>query len=79
VLKAPDENREALVRYVKEAGEVDSVADNNWRVLPVPGVKLRFVSGSGGIAHLGPATRHPLVKLVNDNGDGSALYELVPQ
>jgi 2',3'-cyclic-nucleotide 2'-phosphodiesterase/3'-nucleotidase len=73
VLQAPDENREALLQYLKDAQRVDAAADGNWAVLPVPGVKLRFVSGAGGIAHL---ARYPQIVLVKDNGDGSALYEL---
>ena len=45
------------------------------RSLPVPGVKLRFPSGAAAVAHL---ARYPQIKLVKDNGDGSALYELRP-
>ncbi|NRF67397.1 bifunctional 2',3'-cyclic-nucleotide 2'-phosphodiesterase/3'-nucleotidase [Aquincola sp. S2] len=75
VVDAPDENREALVQYLQGAGRIDPSADNNWRIQPVPGIKLRFTSGAGGIAHL---ARYPQIKLVKDNGDGSALYELVP-
>jgi 2',3'-cyclic-nucleotide 2'-phosphodiesterase/3'-nucleotidase len=75
VMDAPDENREALVQYLSATGKIDPSADNNWRIQPVPGVRLRFTSGAGGIAHL---ARYPQVKLVKDNGDGSALYELVP-
>ena len=75
VMDAPDENREALAMYLHAAGEFNPSADNNWRVLPVPGVRLRFLSGAGGIAHL---ARVPSVRLVKDNGDGSALYELQP-
>jgi 2',3'-cyclic-nucleotide 2'-phosphodiesterase/3'-nucleotidase len=75
VLRAPDENREALVQFIKAAGVVNPAADDNWRLEAVPGVKLRFVSGSGGIAHL---AQQPHIKLVQDNGDGSALYELAP-
>ncbi len=75
ILDAPDENREALVQYLRAAGRVDPAADGNWRVQPVPGVKLRFASGAGGIAHL---PRYPQITLVRDNGDGSALYELAP-
>ena len=75
ILDAPDENREALVQYLQAAKTIDPAADNNWQVQAVPGVKLLFTSGSGGIAHL---ARHPQVKLVKDNGDGSALYELAP-
>jgi len=73
VVRAPDENREALVQYFADVKRFDPSADGNWRIRPVPGVKLRFVSGAGGIAHLG---RNPGVRLVKDNGDGSALYEL---
>jgi 2',3'-cyclic-nucleotide 2'-phosphodiesterase/3'-nucleotidase len=47
----------------------------NWRIQPVPGVKLRFVSGAGGIANL---ARYPQITLVKDNGDGLAPYELAP-
>jgi 2',3'-cyclic-nucleotide 2'-phosphodiesterase/3'-nucleotidase len=76
VMDAPDENREALVQYLRTAGEVDPTADANWRILPVPGVSLRFVSGAGGIAHL---SRYPQIRLVRENGDGSAVFELVPR
>ena len=75
VMDSADENREALIRFLRSAEKFDPAADNNWRIQAVPGIKLRFVSGAGGIAHL---SRYPQIKLVKDNGDGSALYELVP-
>ena len=75
VMDAPEENREALVDYLRTVGRFDPSADDNWRIKPVPGVKLRFVSGAGGIAHL---ARYPGIRLVKDNGDGSALFELAP-
>jgi 2',3'-cyclic-nucleotide 2'-phosphodiesterase/3'-nucleotidase len=75
VVDSPDETREALVRYLRDAGTLDASADNNWRIQAVPGVKLRFLSGVGAIAHL---ARYPQITLVKDNGDGSALFELVP-
>ncbi|MDO9072873.1 MAG: bifunctional 2',3'-cyclic-nucleotide 2'-phosphodiesterase/3'-nucleotidase [Rubrivivax sp.] len=75
VLDAPDENREALLQYLQATKTLDPAADGNWRIQPVPGVKLRFVSGAGGMAHL---SRYPQIRLVKDNGDGSALYELAP-
>ena len=75
VLDSPDENREALVRYLASAPQFDPSADNNWRIQPVPGVKLRFLSGAGAMAHVADT---PAVRLVKDNGDGSALFELAP-
>jgi 2',3'-cyclic-nucleotide 2'-phosphodiesterase/3'-nucleotidase len=75
VVDSPDETREALVRYLRDAGTLDASADNNWRLQAVPGVKLRFLSGAGAVAHL---ARYPQIRLVKDNGDGSALFELMP-
>ncbi len=75
ILDAPDENREALVQYLQSVKTLDPTADGNWRVQAVPGVSLRFQSGAGAVAHL---AKYPQVRLVRDNGDGSALFELVP-
>lgn len=75
VMDAPDENREAIVDYLAGVKRFNPSADGNWSLVPVPGVKLRFVSGAGGIAYL---PMNPKIKLVKDNGDGSALYELAP-
>jgi 2',3'-cyclic-nucleotide 2'-phosphodiesterase / 3'-nucleotidase len=75
IMDAPDENREALIQYFTAVKTIDPAADGNWRILPVPGVKLRFLSGAGAIAHL---ARYPMIRLVKDNGDGSALFELTP-
>jgi len=75
IVDAPDENRQVLTQYLQDAGTVDPAADGNWRIQPVPGIKLRFVSGTGGIPHL---ARYPQIKLVKDNGDATALYELAP-
>jgi 2',3'-cyclic-nucleotide 2'-phosphodiesterase / 3'-nucleotidase len=75
VLNAPDENREVLMQYLAAAKTVDPSADGNWRVQAVPGVKLRFVSGAGGVSHL---ARYPDITLIKDNGDGTAVFELRP-
>ena len=74
VVDAPDENREALVQFMRASDTLNPAADGNWRILPVPGVRLRFDSGAGAIAHL---ARYPQIRLVQDNGDGSATFELV--
>lgn len=70
-----DQTRQAVADYLRDAGTLEPAADGHWKLLPVPGVKLRFLSGAGGITHL---AAYPQVKLVKDNGDGSALYELQP-
>ena len=75
VLAAPDENREALLQYLREQGTVRPAADRNWQLVPVPGVKLRFNSSARGIAHL---AAQPNIRLVRELGDGFAQYEFTP-
>ena len=74
VVDAPDETREALARDLAAQPSADQGGlAPSWRILPVPGVKLQFLSGAGAVVRLSPATP---VRLVKDNGDGSALFEL---
>jgi 2',3'-cyclic-nucleotide 2'-phosphodiesterase/3'-nucleotidase len=75
ILQAPDENREVLRQYLQGLGTVEPAADRNWQLLPVRGIQLRFLSSAAGRAHL---ERTPNVRWVRDNGDGSAVYEVVP-
>ncbi len=75
VLAAPDENREVLIQFLREMGTVRPAADQNWSIVPVPGVKLRFTSSARGIAHL---AAQPGIRLVRDQGDGWAVYEIAP-
>jgi 2',3'-cyclic-nucleotide 2'-phosphodiesterase / 3'-nucleotidase len=80
VLDAPEENREALVEYLADAsktsgGKVNPSADNNWRILPVPGITLTFISSSAAAKFL-PA--HKNIKLLKDNGDGFSTFALMP-
>jgi len=79
IYDAPEENRQALVEYLTMVDvltpgkQVNPTADGNWRILPVPGVRLTFLSASAASKYL---TNHPNIRLVKDNEDGSALYEL---
>ena len=75
VMDAQDENRQALAQYLTNARSFDPSADNNWQLQPVPGVKLRFLSGQGGLAQL---ASYPMIKPVKESGDGSVLYEIAP-
>jgi 2',3'-cyclic-nucleotide 2'-phosphodiesterase/3'-nucleotidase len=75
VIDAPDENRAALAQYLASAKQFNPTANGNWRVLPVAGVKLRFVSGAGGLRYL---ANTPQITLVQERADGSALYQLNP-
>jgi 2',3'-cyclic-nucleotide 2'-phosphodiesterase / 3'-nucleotidase len=79
IFDAPDENRQALIEYLQMSDalspnkQVNARADGNWRIQPVPGVALTFLSASAAVRYL-PA--HPNIRLMKDNEDGSALFEL---
>jgi 2',3'-cyclic-nucleotide 2'-phosphodiesterase/3'-nucleotidase len=79
IFDAPEENREVLIQYLTgfaaSTGQtaLNPSADNNWRIQPVPGIKLRFLSASEASQYVG---QHPGIQRVKDNGDGSALFEL---
>ncbi len=79
VLDSPDENRQVLVDYLaRTSGGGDTAfnptADGNWTIAPVRGVAMTFVTGSGAIRQV---PRYPGIRLLRDNGDGSATFELV--
>lgn len=76
VLDSPDENRQLLIEYLAQqstAAAFNPSADGNWRIRAVPGVTMRFVTGSGAARYL---TRHPGIGLIKENGDGSSTFEL---
>lgn len=76
VVDAPDETREALAHFLASAPRTTTgVQAPSWSIRPVPGVRLQFVSGAGGIRHLDGQSA---VRLVKEQGDGSALFELAP-
>ncbi len=73
VIDAPDENREAVAQYLASAKRFNPSADGNWRVLPVAGVRLQFLSAAKAAPLL---QRTPQLRLVKENADGSAVFEL---
>jgi 2',3'-cyclic-nucleotide 2'-phosphodiesterase / 3'-nucleotidase len=80
ILDAPEENREALVEYLADAsktsgGKVNPSADNNWRILPVPGITMSFSSAAAATKFL---PNHKNIKLLRDGADGFATFALVP-
>ena len=81
VLEAPEENRQVLIEYLRMSDmltankQVNPTADGNWRITPVPGVRMTFLSAAAAQRYL---PNHPKVRLIKDNGDGSALFEIAP-
>ncbi len=80
ILDAPEENREALVEYLRDGskaagGKVNPTADNNWRILAVPGITMTFTSASNAQKFL---PNHKNIKLLKEAADGFATFALVP-
>ena len=79
IFDAPEENRQVLIEYLTlvdaltPGKQVNPTADGNWRIQPVAGVNLGFLSASGAAKYV---ANHTGIKLVKDNGDGSALFQL---
>lgn len=79
ILDAPEENRQVLIEYLTTLDKLppeqqNNSADGNWRILPVTGIKLGFTSSSAAVKYL---NRHPNIRWIKDNGDGSASYHLI--
>lgn len=71
VLQAPDETREALVKYFNEQKTVNPTADGNWKLTPVPGATLLYVSSPNAQKNL-PAG----ATLLRVREDGFAEYAI---
>jgi len=70
---SPAETREAVAQYLARQGTMDARADGNWRLRPVPGIRLRFTTSEKAEAYL-PLV--PGITLVRKLGGGAALFEL---
>jgi len=71
VLDAPDENRQALIQYFNAQGKVNPSADGNWKLTPIPGQSVIFVSSPNAEKYL-PAG----VVKVKVRDDGFAEYRI---
>ena len=69
VLQAPDETRQAIIKYFQEQQTVNPVADSNWKLTALPGVKLLYATGPDAEKFV-PAN----AKLDKTREDGFAEY-----
>lgn len=71
VLDSPDENREAIIQYMVAQGKINPTADNNWKLSPIPGQSVLFLSSPNAEKYL-PSN----AKKIGTTPDGFAQYQL---
>ncbi|WP_169311961.1 2',3'-cyclic-nucleotide 2'-phosphodiesterase [Deinococcus maricopensis] len=71
ILQAPDETRQAIIKYFQDQKTVNPTADNNWKLTPIPGATVTYFSS--------PTAQKTLpsgAKYLNTREDGFAEYQL---
>jgi len=77
ILRAPDTNRDIIVRYIVEKGTIAPAADANWTFAPVAGASVLFQTGPRAEAHLDDVRKRGLkIDLVGPGSDGFASYRI---
>lgn len=71
ILQAPDETRQAIIKYFQDQKTVNPTADGNWKLTPIPGVTLLYVSSPNAQKNL-PAG----ATLLRTRDDGFAEYTI---
>ncbi|GMA16951.1 2',3'-cyclic-nucleotide 2'-phosphodiesterase [Deinococcus metallilatus] len=69
ILQAPDETRQAIIKYFMDQKTVNPTADGNWKLTPIPGATLLYVSSPNAQKNL-PAG----ATLLRTRDDGFAEY-----
>ncbi|TDE85692.1 2',3'-cyclic-nucleotide 2'-phosphodiesterase [Deinococcus sp. S9] len=69
ILQAPDETRQAIIKYFQDQKTVNPTADGNWKLTPIPGVTLLYISSPNAQKNL-PAG----ATLLRTRDDGFAEY-----
>jgi 2',3'-cyclic-nucleotide 2'-phosphodiesterase/3'-nucleotidase len=75
VLDTQDETRVVLAEYLSAQKTYTPQTDGNWRVRPVPGVKLWFDTGAGALPYQAATPQARLMKALDN---GFARFELLP-
>ncbi|GHF28224.1 2',3'-cyclic-nucleotide 2'-phosphodiesterase/3'-nucleotidase [Deinococcus metalli] len=71
VLAAPDETRQAIIGYFNQQKTINPTADGNWKLTPIPGVTLLYVSSPNAQKYLPTGAT-----LVRTRDDGFAEYTI---
>ncbi len=77
VFRAPDTNRDIIVRYIVANGTISPAADGNWGFAPVEGATVLFETGPAGVQYLGDIQARGInIEPAGDGEGGFALYRI---
>lgn len=75
IFEAPDTNRDVIVRFIVENGEINPSADANWSFAPMSGTSVMFETGPRAIDHL-DQIKGVDIEPAGSGEAGFALYKL---
>ncbi|GEO84850.1 MULTISPECIES: bifunctional 2',3'-cyclic-nucleotide 2'-phosphodiesterase/3'-nucleotidase [Alphaproteobacteria] len=76
VFVAPDTNRDVIVRYIIDKGEINPSADGNWSFAPMAGTTAIFESGPKGRQYAA-AVKGAKIEEAGDGAEGFARFRLL--
>ncbi|OHV76525.1 bifunctional 2',3'-cyclic-nucleotide 2'-phosphodiesterase/3'-nucleotidase [Rhizobium sp. LCM 4573] len=76
IFVAPDTNRDVIVRYIVEQGEINPSADANWSFKPLPGTTAVFETGPKGRQYAAEV-KGAKIEDAGDGENGFAKFRLV--